>query len=73
MYKLINNLLYFKNNKKSLQLYILSTIEIEIFKLVYNKIGYLGYARTNKYIINKLYIFRILSKLYKFLRYYLYY
>ena len=66
-YYIINNLLYFNNDKRDLYLYISSSIKEEIFKLIYNKISYLNYARTYKRLINNLYIFKITSKLYKFI------
>ena len=66
-YYIVNNLLYFNNNKRDLRLYISSSIKEEIFKLIYNKISYLNYARTYKRLINNLYIFKITSKLYKFI------
>ena len=45
LYKLINNLLYFDNNKKNLRLYYFTTTKIKVFKLVYNKISYFRYTR----------------------------
>ena len=47
-YKLINNLLYFDNNKNKLRLYISFSIKVEIFKLTYDKIRYLEYTRIYK-------------------------
>ena len=72
-YRVINNLLYFNNNKRDLYLYISSSIKEEVFKLIYNKIRYLEYIYTHKKLIKELYIFDIAIKLYKFIRYYLYY
>ena len=45
LYKLIDNFLYFDNNKKGLRLYISIVMKIEIFKLTYNEIGYPRYTR----------------------------
>ena len=45
----------------------------EVFKFTYNKISYLKYTRTHERLINNLYIFKIINKLYKFIRYYSYY
>ena len=72
-YRVINNLLYFNNNKRDFYLYISSSIKEEVFKLAYNEISYLDYIRTYERLINNLYIFKIASKLYKFIHYYLYY
>ena len=43
-YRVINKLLYFDNNEKRLYFYILITLIIEIFKLIYNEIRYLRYV-----------------------------
>jgi len=43
VYEIINRILYFKDNEFGLRLYILSIIEVEVFKLTYNEIGYPGY------------------------------
>ena len=72
-YRVINNLLYFNNNKRDLRLCISSLIKEEVFKLAYNKTGYLDYARTHERLTSNLYILEITSKLYKFIRYYSYY
>ena len=73
-YKLVNNLLYFNDSKRGIRLYVSTkTLEYEVFKLAYNKIGYLGYVRTYKKLTRSIYIFNILTKLYKYLRYYSYY
>jgi hypothetical protein len=72
-YHVINKLLYFNNNEIGLRLYIPTLLEKEVFELAYNKIGYLGYTRTYKYLTKGLYIYNIVTKLYKFIRYYLYY
>ena len=73
LYKLIENLLYFNNNERDLRLYILITIKKEVFKFVYNEIRYLKYAHTYKKLIKELYLFNIIIKHYKFIRYYFYY
>ena len=72
LYKIIDNLLYFDNNKKGLRLYILFAIEVEVFKLAYNKIRYSRYTYIYKKLTEGLYIFNIIINLYKFIRYYSY-
>ena len=69
---LIENLLYFNNNERSLRLYIFIIIKEEIFKFVYYKIKYFKYIRIYKKFTEKLYIL-IFIKLYKFIRYYSHY
>ena len=73
MYKLIEDLLYFNNNKKGLRLYIFIIIKKEIFKLAYNEIKHSRYIRIYKKLIKGLYLFNIIIKFYKFIRYYFYY
>ena len=72
LYKLIDNLLYFNNNEKKLRLYIPFIMKTKIFKLAYDEMRYSNYARIYKRLIQKLYIYNIIIKLYKFIRYYLY-
>ena len=45
----------------------------KIFKFTYNEISYLEYTRTYERLISNLYIFKIINKLYKFIRYYSHY
>ena len=57
-----------------MRLYIsIKILKQEIFKLTYNKIKYLDYIRIYKKLTRNIYIFNISIKLYKYLRYYLYY
>ena len=44
-------------------------MKTEVFKLTHNEMRYLDYAYTHKRLIKKLYIFNIITKLYKFIRY----
>ena len=71
-YKLVNDLLYF-DNKRDLYLYLSIIIEVEIFKLIYNNIEYFNYVYIYKRLIDNIYIYNIVIKLYKYLYYYLYY
>ena len=71
-YKIIDDLLYFDDNKRNLRFCVLIIIKVEVFKLAYDEMRYLNYAYTYKRLIEKLYIFNIITKLYKFIRYYLY-
>ena len=73
LYRIINKLLYFDDKKRDLRLYILTILKAKVFKLVYDKIRYSEYIKTYKRFIDSLYIFSISIKLYKFIRYYLYY
>ena len=47
-YYIINNLLYFDNNKCGLRLYISTLLKVEVFKLIYNNIEYSSYIRIYK-------------------------
>ena len=73
LYRVINKLLYFNDNEKRLRLYVLLIFKIKIFKLAYNEIRYLEYARTHERLTKELYIFDITIKLYEFIRYYPHY
>ena len=66
-YRIVDKLLYFNNNEKRFYLYILLALKIEIFKLTYNKIRYLKYARTHERLTKELYIFDIIIKLHEFI------
>lgn len=72
LYRLINSLLYFADEER-LRLYISTSVEKEVFQLIYNELDYLGYTRTYKRLINRIYILNIVKKLYKFIRHYSYY
>ena len=67
-YKIIDNLLYFDDDKRDLRLYMSTVIKIEVFKLTHNKMRHFDYAYTHKRLIEKLYIYNITTKLYKFIR-----
>ena len=47
---------------------MLIIIKTEIFKLAYDKIKHFNYVRTHERFIEKLYIFNIITKFYKFIR-----
>ena len=68
LYKIIDDLLYFDDDEKNLRFYILMIMKAEVFKLIYNEIKHFNYARTYKRLIEKLYIFNMITKLYKFIR-----
>ena len=70
LYKIIDDLFYFDNDKRDLRFYVLIVIKIEVFKLAYDEIKYFNYAYTHKRFIKKLYIFTIITKFHKFIRYY---
>ena len=69
----MDNLLYFNNFKKDLYLYLLILIEVEVFKLVYDDMGYFDYVCIYERLIDSIYIYNIAIKLYKYLRYCSYY
>ena len=43
-------------------------LKYEIFKLIYNKMRYLDYARTHEKLTRDIYIYNMSIKLYKYLR-----
>ena len=43
-------------------------IKVEVFKLAHDEMRYSDYARTHKRLIEKLYIYNIITKLYEFIR-----
>ena len=52
----------------------MSTImKIEVFKLAYNEIKHFDYVYIHKRLIEKLYIFNIITKFHKFIRHCFYY
>ena len=69
LYQLIDDLLYFNNEKKGLRLYVLIVIKVEVFKFAYNKINYLGYTRIHERFTKEFYIFNIIIKFHEFIRY----
>ena len=44
-------------------------MKVEVFKLAYDEIGHFDYVYTHKRFIEELYIFNMIMKLYKFIRY----
>ena len=72
-YRVVNNLLYFDDNEKSLRLCISSTIKTKVFKFIYNEMSYFNYVYIHERLIKRLYIFKIIIKFYKFIYYCLYY
>ena len=68
LYKIIDDLFYFDDDERDLRFYISIVIKVEVFKLAYDEIKYLNYVYTHKRFIEKLYIFNIITKFYKFIR-----
>ena len=73
LYKLIDELLYFDDDKRGLRLYIPLIMKIKNFKLIYNKVEYLSYIRIYEKLTKGFYIFNIIIKFHEFIRYYFYY
>lgn len=72
-YELIDNLLYYKGEHGNLRLYISLLLKYKVFKLAHDEIDYLKYIKIYKKLITGLFIFNIIIKLYKYIRYYSYY
>ena len=73
LYKIIDDLFYFDDDERNLRLCVSIVIKTEVFKLAYDEMRHLDYARTHKRLIEKLYIYNMITKLYEFIRHYLYY
>ena len=72
-YKIIDDLFYFDDDKRGLRLCVSTIIKTKVFKLTYDEMRHFNYVYTHKRFIEKLYIFNITTKLYKFIRYYSHY
>ena len=67
-YKIIDNLLYFDDDEWDLRFYVSIIMKTEVFKLAHNEMKYFDYAYTHKRLIEKLYIYNMITKLYEFIR-----
>ena len=67
LYKIINDLFYFDDDERDLRLYISIIIKVEIFKLTYDEMKHFNYVYIYKRLIEELYIFNMITKLYKFI------
>ena len=68
LYKIIDDFFYFDDDKRDLRLCVSTIIKTKVFKLAHNEMKHSDYAHTHKRLIEKLYIFNITIKLYKFIR-----
>ena len=68
LYKVIDDLFYFDDDKKGLRFCVSTIMKIEVFKLTHNEMRHFNYVYTHKRLIEELYIFNIKTKLYKFIR-----
>ena len=69
LYKIIDDLFYFDDDKRGLRLCVSTIIKIEVFKLTHNEIRHFDYVYTHKRFIEELYIYNMTTKLYEFIRY----
>ena len=65
---MIDDLLYFDDNEKSLKLYIFTIIKAKIFKLAYNKMNYLKYIYIYEKFTQGLYVYNLIIKFHEFIR-----
>ena len=70
LYKNVRNLIYYKDFKIGNRLYISFILIAEIFKLIYDKLGYLEYDRIYKRFTERFYIFNIIKQLRIYIKYY---
>ena len=68
LYKIIDDLFYFDDDKRGLRFYVLIVIKAEIFKLAHDEMGHFDYAYTHKRLIEKFYIYNITTKFHEFIR-----
>ena len=68
LYKIIDDLLYFDDDKRDLRFYMSTILKAKVFKLTHNEIRYFDYAYTHKRLIEKLYIFNMTTKFHEFIR-----
>ena len=73
LYKLIDDLFYFDDDERDLRFCVLMTMKIEVFKLAHDEMRHFDYTYTHKRLIEKLYIFNMITKLYEFIRHYPHY
>ena len=73
LYKIIDDLFYFDDDKRGLRFCVLTIMKIKVFKLTYDEMRYFDYVYIHKRFIEKLYIFNMTTKLYEFIRHYFYY
>ena len=70
LYKVIDDLLYFDDDKRDLRFCVLIIMKIEVFKLAYDEIKYFDYVYIHKRLIEEFYIFNMITKLHEFIRHY---
>ena len=73
LYKIIDDLFYFDDDKRDLRFCVSTIMKVEVFKLAHNEIRYFDYARTHKRFIKEFYIFNMITKFYEFIRHCFYY
>ena len=67
-YKIIDDLLYFDDDKRDLRFCVLIVMKAEVFKLTHDEMKYFDYVYTHKRLIEEFYIFNMITKLYEFIR-----
>ena len=67
LYKIRDDLIFYKDLEKKSYLYILKSLYDRMFKIVYDDIDYLEYAQIYKRLINLLYFYDLLKNLYKYI------
>ena len=68
-YRLIDDMLYFDDEKRSLRLCIPSNIKTEVFRLAHDEMGYPGYTKPHERLIDGLYFRTMVIKLHEFISY----
>ncbi len=71
LYKIKDNLIFYKDLKKESYLCILKSLYDRMFKIAYDNINYSEYVQTHKRLINLLYFYDLLKNLHKYIQHYL--
>ena len=67
LYQLMKNLIYFNNMKQEACLCISHNLVKKVFQLTYNELDYADYVHTHKCLSQDLYIYNIMTYLYKYI------
>ena len=67
-FQLIDEILYFKNDKRNLGFCVPSNIKTKMFRLTHDEKGYLGYTRFHERLTDGLYFRKMASKFHEFIR-----
>ena len=67
-YRLVDDILYFDDIKRTLRLCIPSNIKTEVFRLAHDEMGYPGYTRIHERLNDALYFRKMVTEFHEFIR-----